>query len=111
MLHALSDCAIVGRQSIRDRDLAVAGYELLTSIGDPARAEGENTGENDAENDAEDAGPLSVEAGISTDAGLNLLVGDTVAYFPAVRSLIAGETELAAPWGRVVLELDESWNA
>jgi EAL and modified HD-GYP domain-containing signal transduction protein len=91
MSSIATDCVIVGRQSIRDRDSAVVGYELLTGAVDPGFRD----------DDAPGVPPAAVAA------NLDLLLGDRKLFAPVPG---AGSDDPAGPPERTVLAVPESVN-
>ena len=94
---AESHDALVGRQAIYDRQLEVAGYELLFR------------GQRAVQASASDDDEATAEVVVNTflEIGLDFLAGEKPVFLNATRKLLLEEHLLALPAERVVLEVLE----
>jgi len=112
MPHDQPECVIVGRQSVRDRDLNVVGYEMLTALvgAPPAGIDGEDEPyDDDTEDDGEEHEYLPASVCTSA-AGIGPLVGSSKVFYRADRELLTGESPLKTPAARIVIEVGEQFN-
>ena len=108
---------IVGRQSIRDRDLNVVGYQMLTAFVDapePVEYDEDEPDEEyraDGEDEPADEDHEYLPASVcASAAGIGALVGSSKVYYRADRALLTGQRPLKTPAARIVIEIDERFN-
>lgn len=98
MTASMTDRVVVGRQSVHDRELAVAGYELVFTTLDPYS----------------EASAAAAEEAITSSAllgadGISLkdMVGDKRVFIDADRAMLTTDMAMALPQGTVI-EVDAS---
>jgi len=110
--HA-AERVIVGRQSVRDRELNVVGYEMLTAFVEAPEPVDQDDDEYDEydDDDTDHEDHEYLPASVCTSAeGIGPLVGSRKVFYRADRALLTGESPLKTPAARIVIEIDEQFN-